>query len=130
MRFLSMIRVNENSGLVPSEQLMADMGKLMQEMTEAGVLLDTAGLRPTTEGARIRLTRGKLSVTDGPFSESKEVIGGFALFQAGSREEAVKWAKRFLEVHGDEWDIECEVRQLEDGACRSLSEEEPAAHCA
>jgi hypothetical protein len=130
MRFLSMIRVNENSGLVPSEQLMADMGKLMQEMTEAGVLLDTAGLRPTTEGARIRLTRGKLSVTDGPFSESKEVIGGFALFQAGSREEAVKWAKRFLEVHGDEWDIECEVRQLEDGACRSLSEEEQAAHCA
>lgn len=130
MRFLSMIRVNENSDLVPSEQLMADMGKLMQEMTEAGVLLDTAGLRPTAEGARIRLARGKLSVTDGPFSESKEVIGGFALFQAETREEAIAWAKRFLEVHGDEWDIECEVRQLHDGACRSLPEEEQAAHYA
>jgi hypothetical protein len=129
MRFLSMIRVNENSDLVPSEQLMADMGKLMQEMTEAGVLLDTAGLRPTSEGARIRLARGKLSVTDGPFSESKEVIGGFALFEAASREEAIKWAKRFLEVHGDEWDIECEVRELDNGACVP-SEAEQAAHCA
>src|SRR5688500_208248 len=129
MRFLSMIRVNENSDLVPSEQLMADMGKLMQEMTEAGVLLDTAGLRPTSEGARIRLARGKLSVTDGPFSESKEVIGGFALFEAATREEAIKWAKRFLEVHGDEWDIECEVRQLDHGACLP-SEVEQAAHCA
>lgn len=130
MRFLSMIRVNENLGLVPSEQLMADMGKLMQEMTEAGVLLDTAGLRPSSEGTRIRLTRGKLSVTDGPFSESKEVIGGFALIQAGTREEAIEWAQRFLDVHGDQWDIECEVRQLDEGACRSWSEEEQAVHCA
>ena len=76
MRFLSMIRESENTGMVPSEQLMADMGKLMQEMTQAGVLLDTAGLRPTSEGTRIRLSGGKLSVTDGPFTESKEVIGG------------------------------------------------------
>jgi hypothetical protein len=130
MRFLSMIRVNENTDLVPSEQLMADMGKLMEEMTQAGVLLDTAGLRPTSEGTRIRLSRGKLSVTDGPFSESKEVIGGFALIQVGTREEAIEWGRRFLEVHGDEWDIECEVRQVEDGACRSSSEVEQAAHCA
>lgn len=118
MRFLSMIRVNENSGLVPSERLMADMGKLMEEMTRAGVLLDTAGLRPTSEGARIRLAGGKLKVTDGPFSESKEVIGGFALIQANSREEAVEWGKRFLEVHGDEWDIECEVRQVDEQGCQ------------
>lgn len=131
MRFLSMIRVNENSGLVPSERLMADMGKLMEEMTRAGVLLDTAGLRPTSEGARIRLAGGKLKVTDGPFSESKEVIGGFALIQANSREEAVEWGKRFLEVDGDEWDIECEVRQVDEEGCRPTLEEMPrTAHCA
>ena len=114
MRFLSMIRINENSGLAPSEQLMADMGKLMEEMTKAGVLLDTAGLRPTSEGVRIRLARGKLSQVDGPFTETKEVIGGYAMFEAGSKEEAVEWTSRFLKIHGDEWDIECEVRQLEE----------------
>lgn len=114
MRFLSMIRVNENSGLAPSEQLMNDMGELMKEMSEAGVLLDTAGLRPTAEGVRIRLRHGKLSVTDGPFTESKEIIGGYAMIQAATREEAIDWTSRFLKVHGDEWDIECEVRQVEE----------------
>jgi hypothetical protein len=114
MRFLSMIRINENAGLRPSEQLMADMGKLMQELTEAGVLIDTAGLRPTAEGARVRLRNGKLKVVDGPFTESKEVIGGYALLRAESMEEAVELAKRFLRVHGDEWDVECEVRAIDD----------------
>lgn len=114
MRFLSMIRVNENSGQVPSDQLMNDMGQLMKEMSEAGVLLDTAGLRPTVEGIRIRLAHGKLTVTDGPFTESKEVIGGYALIQAATREEAIAWTSRFLKIHGDEWDIECEVRQVEE----------------
>jgi len=114
MRFLSMIRVNENSGLTPSERLMNDMGELMKEMSEAGVLLDTAGLRPTAEGVRIRLRHGKLSVTDGPFTESKEIIGGFAMIQAATREEAIDWTSRFLKIHGDEWDIECEVRQVEE----------------
>ncbi|MET0655422.1 MAG: YciI family protein [Pseudoxanthomonas sp.] len=117
MRFLSMIRVNENTDMVPGERLMAEMGKLMQEMTQAGVLLDTAGLRPTSEGARIRLRGGKLSVTDGPFSESKEVIGGYCLFQAKTREEALEWAKRFLRIHGEGWDIECEVRQVDEAGC-------------
>jgi len=112
MRFLSMIRINENSGLRPSEQLMADMGKLMDEMTKAGTLLDTAGLRPTTEAVRVRITHGKLKSTDGPFTETKEVVGGYAMLQAESMEEAVELAKRFLRVHGDEWDVECEVRQV------------------
>jgi hypothetical protein len=88
-------------------------------LTRAGVLLDAAGLRPSAEGARIRLTRGRLSVTDGPFSESKEVIGGFALIEVATRKQAIEWGRRFLEVHGDEWDIECEVRQVDDDACRS-----------
>jgi hypothetical protein len=86
----------------------------MEEMTKAGVLLDTAGLRPTSEGVRLRLSRGKLSKVDGPFTETKEVIGGYAMFEAGSKEEAVEWTSRFLKIHGDEWDIECEVRQLEE----------------
>lgn len=114
MRFLSMIRVDENSGMVPSEQLMTEMGKLMSEMTQAGTLIDTAGLRPTAEGARVRTTYGKLSTVDGPFTESKEVIGGFAIIKADSMAEAIELTKRFLAVHGDEWNIECEVRQLEE----------------
>lgn len=114
MRFLSMIRINENSGLKPSEQLMTDMGKLIDEMTKAGTLLETAGLRPTAEGVRVRLARGKLTSTDGPFAESKEVIGGYALLRAESMQEALECTKRFLRVHGDEWDVECEVRQLDE----------------
>jgi hypothetical protein len=108
-----MIRIDENGGQVPSEQLMNDMGRLIDDMTRAGVLVRTAGLRPTAEGVRVRLHHGKLSTTDGPFTESKEVIGGFAILEAGSMQEAIELTKRFLRVHGDEWDIECEVRQLD-----------------
>jgi hypothetical protein len=117
MRFLSMIRINENNGQQPSEQLMADMGRLMEEMTRAGVLLDTAGLRPTAEGVIVKLKDGKTSVVDGPFTEAKEVIGGFALLKAGSMEEAIALTQRFLRVHGDEWELDCEVRQLEEADC-------------
>jgi hypothetical protein len=113
MRFLSMIRLDENTGQVPSEQLMTDMGKLLDEMTREGVLIRTAGLRPTAEGARVRLRRGKLSTVDGPFTETKEVVGGFAILEAGSLREAIELTRRFLKIHGDTWDIECEVRQLD-----------------
>jgi hypothetical protein len=115
MRFLSMIRINESSGQQPSEQLMVDMGKLIVEMTAAGVLLDTAGLRPTAEGARMRLSHGKLKTTDGPFTETKEVIGGYAMLKADSMQEALELTSRFLKVHGDEWEIECEVRPVDEG---------------
>jgi hypothetical protein len=113
MRFLSMIRIDENSGLVPSEQLMSDMGNLIEEMTREGVLIRTAGLRPTAEGVRVRLRSGKLTTVDGPFAETKEVVGGFAILEAGSMNEAIELTKRFLRVHGNEWNIECEVRQME-----------------
>jgi len=113
MRFLSMIRIDETSGRVPSEQLMTDMGKLIDEMTRERTLIHTAGLRPTAEGARVRLRNGQVSTVDGPFAETKEVIGGFAIFEAASMKEAIELTKRFLRVHGDEWDIECEVRQLD-----------------
>lgn len=114
MRFLSMVRVAENTGQVPSEKLMTEMGKLIEEFSAKGVLLDTAGLRPTSEGFRIRNNHGKFSRTDGPFTEAKEVIGGYAILKADSMEEAVALTERFLQVHGDEWNVECEVRQLED----------------
>jgi hypothetical protein len=113
-----MIRIDETSGQVPSEQLMADMGQLIEELTRTGQLVSTAGLRPTSEGVRVRLQRGgKLSVVDGPFTETKEVIGGYAILEAPSREEAVALARRFLQAHGSDWDVECEVRQLDGPEC-------------
>jgi hypothetical protein len=113
MRFLSMIRVDEKSGMKPSEKLMTDMGKLMEEATREGWLVTTSGLRPTSEGKRMRWNRGKLSTTDGPFVETKEVIGGYAIVEAASMAEALKMTERFLRVHGDEWNIECEIRQMD-----------------
>jgi hypothetical protein len=114
MRFLSLIRVDESTGQVPSEQVMSDMGKLIDEMTREGALVSTAGLRPTSEGVRVRLHKGgKVSTVDGPFTESKEVIGGYAVLEASSKEEATELVKRFLKVHGTEWNVECELRQLE-----------------
>jgi hypothetical protein len=113
MKFLSMIRVNENSGQKPSERLQAEMGKLIDEWTREGKLIRTAGLRPTREGFRVRSRYGAISTTDGPFTETKEVIGGYAILEAKDRAEAVELTKRFLEIHGDEWDVECEVRALD-----------------
>ena len=92
---------------------MTEMGKLIEEMTRAGKLISTAGLRPTSEGVRVRLRRGKLSMIDGPFTETKEVIGGYAILEAQSKAEAIELTERFLQLHGDEWDLECEVRQLD-----------------
>ena len=113
MQFISMIRVDENGGNTPSEQLMKDMGELIEQLTREGKLIRTAGLRPTAEGVRVRLRDGKLSTVDGPFTETKEVISGFAILEAGSRQEAIELTERFLMIHGKEWDIECEVRQLD-----------------
>jgi len=114
MRFLSMVRVDESAGQKPSEQLLADMGQLIEELTRDGQLVSTAGLRPSAEGFRARLRRGgELSVVDGPFTETKEVIAGYAIFEAPSRDEAIALTRRFMQVHGTDWEIECEVRQLD-----------------
>jgi len=113
MRFLSMIRLDESTGRAPSDQLMQDMGQLMDEMTKQGALISTAGLRPTAEGKRVRLHNGQLSTVDGPFTETKEVISGYAVLEASTMQAAIDLTKRFLRVHGDGWDIECEVRQLD-----------------
>ncbi|MGH9123648.1 MAG: YciI family protein [Acidimicrobiales bacterium] len=94
----------------PGDDLMQAMEKLLEEMTKAGVLLDTGGLRPIEEATRIRLSGGKQTVTDGPFTESKEIIGGYCMLQTRTQEEAVEWASRFLSIHGPEWEIEVDVR--------------------
>ena len=116
-RYLSMIRVDEVNAPAegPSPELMQRMGELIEEMTKAGVLLDTAGLTPTAEGTRVHYEGGQLSVTDGPFTESKEVIGGYAMMQAKDKAEAIEWTKRFLKVHEPYWTVTCEVREVVEG---------------
>ena len=113
MRFLSLIRVQENTGKQPSERLMTEMGKLMIEMKQTAKLLDTAGLAPTASSKRVCLRGGKVSVVDGPFAEAKEVIGGYAMLDAQSLEEAIALTERFVQLHvADGWELDCEVRQV------------------
>ncbi|MBD0423060.1 YciI family protein [Streptomyces sp. NPDC052309] len=116
-RYLSLIRIEENDTLAggPSPELVQRMEKLMEEMTKAGVLLDTAGLTPTAQGTRVHYEGGQLSTTDGPFTESKEVIGGYALMQAKDKAEAIEWTKRFLKTHEEHWTVTCEVREIMEG---------------
>jgi hypothetical protein len=108
MRFLAIYRTAEKN-VPPSTDEIAAMGKLIDEMTNAGVLLATEGCLPSVAGARVRRSNGRITVTDGPFTESKEIIGGFALIQVRSKEEAIEWTKRFLRVAGDG---ESEIRQI------------------
>lgn len=108
MRFLAIYR-SASTGLAPSPENRTAMAKLIEEMARAGVLLAAEGCLPSSTGARVRISAGKYTVTDGPFTETKEVIGGFALFQVTSKEEAIEWTKRFLKVVGDG---ESEIRQL------------------
>jgi hypothetical protein len=108
MRFLSVYKTAERA-TPPTPEEMATMGELIEEGMKAGWLLATEGCLPTALGARVRRASGKISVTDGPFTESKEVIGGFAILRANSKEEAVELTRNFLSVAGDG---ECELRQL------------------
>ena len=109
MKFLGIYRPGVPEGTPPSQEVMENMGKLIDEMTKSGVLLATEGCLPSSFGARVRYKNGKFTVTDGPFSEAKEIIGGFALFKADSKEDAIEWTKKFLMVAGDG---ESEVRQI------------------
>lgn len=116
-RYLSLVRIEENTAPAegPSPELMQRMGELIEEVTKAGVMLDTAGLTPSAQGTRVRWEGGELSVTDGPFTESKEVIGGYAIMQCKDKAEALEWAKRFVKVHEDFWTVTCEVREIAEG---------------
>jgi hypothetical protein len=108
MRFLSIYKTAERSA-PPSQAEMATMGKLVEEGFKAGWLLATEGCLPSKLGARVRSSTGKLSVTDGPFTASKELVAGFAILKANSKEEAIELARQFLQVAGDG---ECELRQI------------------
>jgi len=112
VRFLAMIRLKENTSVVPGEQLMRDMTALLEDMTKEGTMIRTAPLRPTAEGVRVRQRHGQVFVSDGPFIETKEVVAGYAILEARTTQEAVELTKRFLRIHGDEWDLEIEVRPL------------------
>jgi hypothetical protein len=97
--------------------LLEAMGKFVEESFKSGVLKDTAGLKPSSEGFRIRLSKNRLTATDGPFTETKEVVGGYALAEFASKEEARKMAREFMELHRVHWPAfegECEVRPVED----------------
>jgi len=118
MKFLSIYKTVERN-VPPSPEEMAKMGKLVEEGMKAGFLLSTEGCLPSALGARVRQSNGKVTVTDGPFAESKEVVGGFAILEAESKEEAIELAKEFIRVAGDG---ECEIRQLFDAnTCAGLS---------
>jgi hypothetical protein len=109
MRYVSIFKSPERD-TPPTEHEIAVMEQYIQERARAGVLLSAEGCMPSATGARIRRSGDKISVTDGPFTEAKEVLGGLALFQVNSREEAIEEARKFLEVAGT--DGECEIRQL------------------
>jgi hypothetical protein len=122
MRFISMIKAGKDSeaGAPPDPRLIAAIGQLSEEMARAGVLLASEGLLPSSKGARIHASGGKLTVTDGPFSEAKELIGGYAILEAKSKAEAIELGKRFMKVHqdilGPAWEGDLEIRQLFDAA--------------
>ena len=114
MRFLIMVKGNKEteSGKLPEDRLIAAMTTYHEELARAGVLLDASGLQPTAKGWRIRYSHGKRTVIDGPFTESKELIAGYTLIQAKSREEALAWVKRFPAPFGEDAEGEIEIRQL------------------
>ncbi|MFF0433154.1 YciI family protein [Streptomyces sp. NPDC004327] len=116
-RFMSLVRIEENTidMAEAGPEFGERMGALLEEITKAGVMLDTAGLTPTAEATRITWQDGRLSYTDGPFTETKEVVGGYALMQCKDKAEALEWGRRFLEVHPAKWTVGLELRQLDEG---------------
>jgi hypothetical protein len=112
MRFMIMIKADKNSeaGVMPSERLLTEMGKFNEELVKAGVMLAGEGLQPSSKGARVKFSGAKRRVVDGPFTESKELIAGFWLWQLKSREEAIEWVKRC--PNPMEGESEIEIRQV------------------
>jgi len=112
MRFMVIVKANESSeaGVMPSQQLLADMHKFNEELAKAGVLLAAEGLQPSAKGARVTFSGSKRTVVDGPFAETKELIAGFWLWQVKSKAEAIEWVKRCPNPHVG--DSEIEIRQV------------------
>lgn len=117
MRYMTLVKSPENSG-PPPKALMDAIGKLGEQAAKAGTLVQMGGLMPSFMGARVRLTKDQLIVKDGPFTETKELVGGFAVYEVNSKEEAIEATKQFLELHRRHWpgwEGEVEVRQIYEG---------------
>ena len=112
MRFMVIVKASKDSeaGVMPSQQLLTEMGKFNEELAKAGVLVAGEGLHSTSKGARVRFSGTKRSVIDGPFAETKELIAGFWIWQVKSKEEAIEWVKRCPNPHNE--DCEIEIRQI------------------
>ena len=112
MRFMVMVKATEESeaGVMPSEELLTEMGKYNEELVKAGVMLAGEGLHPSSKGARVRFSGKERTVIDGPFAETKELVAGFWLIQAKSKEEAIEWVKRCPNPMNE--DSEIEIRQV------------------
>jgi hypothetical protein len=111
---MSIIRGPENDA-IPPKGLMDAIGALTEEGFKTGAIVDMGGLMSTATGARFRIRKGKVSVTDGPFTEAKEVIGGFCVLEVKSKEEAMEWTQRFMDLHTrhwPQWEGEAEIRQM------------------
>ena len=108
MRVIVMIRANKDTeaGVMPSEELLTAMGKYNEELVKAGVMLAGEGLHPSSKGSRVKSSKGKITVTDGPFTETKELICGFWIWQVKSLEEAIEWAKRMPNPHNEDGEVE------------------------
>src|ERR1700730_13078922 len=114
MRFMMIVKASKDSeaGKMPSEELLSAMGKYNEELMKAGALIDLTGLHPSSKGGRVKFSGGKRTVIDGPFAETKELIGGYWIIQVKSKEEAIEWAKRAPAPHGEGQESEIEIRQL------------------
>lgn len=116
MRFISLVKSAEANAAPPPKAFLDAMGRLTEEAAKAGcVMVGAEGLLPTSTGVRVRLSNSKVTVTDGPFTEAKEVVGGFAIFEAPSKAEMLIWTTRFMDLHKQHlpgWEGECEVRQI------------------
>ena len=112
MRFLIIVKATEDSekGVMPSERLFAEMGAFHEELQKAGVLVDASGLKPTSNGWRIKYDGRKTTVVDGPFTETKELVAGYTIINVKSREEALEWTRRFPNPSVDQGKAEIEVR--------------------
>lgn len=121
MQFLMLIKLENNadyeSGKPIPQALETAMGELMAEWTKQGAIVSAAGLKPSSRGARVRLSRGSVSLTDGPFTESKELVGGFFILEAEDRAAALEMTRRFVELHrrvlGESFFLECELREVD-----------------
>ena len=119
MRLILMIKGDPQPGAAPSEELLGAMGRYNDELNEAGVLVDLAGLLPSVTGRRVKLSEGDRTVVDGPFAESKQLVAGYWILQVQSMDEAVEWAERFpfeawSRIYPGEYgaEVELEIRQV------------------